>query len=269
MKIKIIIILIVFSLIIIKLVLIPRKEIYNNSTIINEKNVQVTAHRGYSELYPENTMEAFEKAFQAYADWIELDVQETKDETIIVAHNPNFKRTANVRKNVWDLTYKEIKKLNVGAYMDKEAYVPTLEEVIAWAKENDVKLNIELKDNGHTKKLIELTLDIIDKYEYLENVVIASMNYQFLIQVKELNPKYKTVYVVRNLNYNGEDYQYADCFSIKNIFLNENLVKEIHKDNKEVYAWTLTSELEILQAINYGVDNIIVNDVELGRQVLK
>lgn len=58
--------------------------------------VEVTAHRGYSAEYPENTIPAFKGAIEVGADWAELDVQQTADGEVIVMHDPSLKRTTGV-----------------------------------------------------------------------------------------------------------------------------------------------------------------------------
>ncbi|MBQ8131600.1 MAG: glycerophosphoryl diester phosphodiesterase membrane domain-containing protein [Bacilli bacterium] len=118
------------------------------------RTMEVTAHRGASVAYPENTMSAFIGAKKQGADWIELDVQQTKDQVIIVSHDTNLKRVTGINKDVIDLTYEEIEKLDAGSFKDtkfKGEKIPTLEEVIDFAKENNMRLNIELKPTGKEK----------------------------------------------------------------------------------------------------------------------
>ena len=69
------------------------------------------AHRGFSGQYPENTMLAFKKAWEAGADGIELDVQMTKDGQVVVIHDENLLRTTGVDKKVCDCTLSEITKI--------------------------------------------------------------------------------------------------------------------------------------------------------------
>lgn len=268
MKWKAISIFCVLTIILVKLAMIPSRDNLKKSGFVEKiHTIEVTAHRGYSELYPENTMLAFEEALKAGTDWIELDVQESKDDKLVVLHNPSFWDTAHNRNYIWNLTYDEIKKINVGHYMQKNACAPTLEEVIVWAKENNAKLNIELKDNEHTKKLVSATLDLVNKYDYKENVVIASMNYDFLTEVKNIDGTFTTVYVMKNLEKPISECIDADIFSINKNYVNAELVEEIHNMNKKVYMWTIITIDEIIDAVEYKVDNIIVNDVVLGIEI--
>ena len=80
------------------------------------KTMEVTAHRGASRFFPENTMAAFQGALEAGADWIELDVHESKDGQIFVMHDKSFKRTTGVNALAWTLTYDEIAELDAGSF---------------------------------------------------------------------------------------------------------------------------------------------------------
>ncbi len=125
----------------------------------------VTAHRGYSAQYPENTIPAFQGAVKIGADCAELDVQQTKDGKIIVMHDSNLKRTCGVDKNIWETTYEEIRYLDAGKWFDASftgTTIPTLDEVVKYAR-GKIKLNIELKPSGYEKDFEKNVLDIIQK----------------------------------------------------------------------------------------------------------
>ena len=76
--------------------------------------MNVVAHRGYSGVYPENTMLAFRKAVEAGSDEIELDVQLTKDGTLVVIHDEKVDRTTDGTGAVRDLSFAELRKLDAG-----------------------------------------------------------------------------------------------------------------------------------------------------------
>ena len=75
---------------------------------------QITAHRGASKEAPENTLAAFQRAIDEMADYIELDVQMTKDGYIVVMHDTSAYRTTGVSKNITDMTYYEVRNLDAG-----------------------------------------------------------------------------------------------------------------------------------------------------------
>ena len=74
------------------------------------KNVEITAHRGDSIKALENTIPAFEKAIESGADWIELDVKETRDNVPVVFHDSSLKRLMGQDGTIREMTLEEIKK---------------------------------------------------------------------------------------------------------------------------------------------------------------
>ena len=77
----------------------------------SEKNIYVAAHRGFSELYPENTMLAFRKALEIGVDQIETDIRITSDGELVCIHDDTVDRTTNGKGRVCDKTLAEIKAL--------------------------------------------------------------------------------------------------------------------------------------------------------------
>ncbi len=248
--------------------------VYKGSYNLNIEHIrrqEVTAHRGSSIHYPENTMSAFKAAKDEGADWIELDVQQTKDGKIIVIHDTNFKRTAGVNKHTWELTYEEIKKLDVGSFKNKKfkgEKVPLLEEVIAFAKDNNIKLNIELKPTGHEKDFEKTVIDIINEYSFSENCVVTSQVYEVLKNVKKYDRHIETVYVMSLAYGDITELKEADHFSIEATSVTEKLVSKVHKEGKELYVWTVNAEDTIRKMISLKVDNIITDDIKLAKDTI-
>jgi glycerophosphoryl diester phosphodiesterase len=100
--------------------------------------MKVVAHRGYSGLYPENTMLAFKKAAEAGADEIELDIQLSRDGTVVIIHDESVDRVTGVSGLVRDLSFEELRRLNASAAVYGEQFgfnpIPSLDEYFQWAK---------------------------------------------------------------------------------------------------------------------------------------
>ena len=110
--------------------------------------MKVVAHRGYSGRYPENTMLAFQKAVEAGCDEIELDVQLTKDDVVVVLHDERIDRTTDGAGYVRDYTYEELKQFSAAKCWDGKydrMAIPTFEEYCIWVKDEPVTTNIEFK----------------------------------------------------------------------------------------------------------------------------
>ena len=226
--------------------------------------VQVTAHRGASMFYPENTMSAFIGAVEQGCDWIELDVQESRDGQIFVMHDTNFRRTAGIEANSWETDWADIEKMDAGSFFGKDyagERIPLLSEVLEYAKETGVKLNIELKPTGYEKDLVGSVVRLVEEAGLTQNCVITSQAYKVVEEVKQLNEELETVYVMGLAFGAINRLTAADAFSIRATSISRSLVRNLHNRGIEVYAWTVDSRTNINRMIDIGVDNIITNNV--------
>ena len=242
-----------------------------NLNVEYARTTEVTAHRGASADYPENTMSAFIGAKELGADWIELDVHQTKDGEIIVIHDKNFKRTTGVDKNTWELTYDEVSQLDAGSYFGAEFQgerIPLLSEVIEFAKENNIRLNIELKPTSHETDFEKHVIDIIMDYDFVENCVITSQIYRVMENVKAYNEEVETVYVMGLAYGNITKLTAADHFSIEAASVTGRLVSRVHGEGKELYAWTANTQASIQRMIELNVDNIITDNISLAKDTI-
>ncbi len=90
-------------------ILFSETELGGNFIYSDDLSTQIIAHRAASAFAPENTMAALNYSIEAKADAAEIDVQLLKDNTLIILHDSNFKRTTGVDKNVWDTNYSEVR----------------------------------------------------------------------------------------------------------------------------------------------------------------
>lgn len=110
----------------------------------------IYAHRGASYLAPENTLPAFLLAIEQGADSIELDVHLSADNKIVIIHDEKIDRTSTGRGRVKDMTLKELRSYDYTCGFRKkydDVHILQLFEVLDIAKENNIQLNIELKNN--------------------------------------------------------------------------------------------------------------------------
>ena len=238
-----------------------------NLNIEHTRKMEITAHRGASIKYPENTMAAFRGAKKLGADWIELDVQQTKDKQIVVSHDTNLNRVTGVNKDIIDMNYSEIKKLDAGSFFNKKfkgEKIPLLKEVLEFAKKNNIRLNIELKPTGKEKNFEKQVVDLIKEYNFEDRCVVTSQVYNVLKKIKKYDKDIKTVYVMSIAIGKITDAKYADAFSIEATNVTETQVSRVHNAGKELYAWTVNKEESINKMIDMNVDNIITDNIKLG-----
>ena len=242
-----------------------------NPNIEYVRTMEVTAHRGASAFYPENTMAAFEGAKELGADWIELDVQQSKDGKIIVMHDTNFKRTTGVDANTGELTYEEISKLDAGSFFGSEfagEKIPLLSEVVEFAKENNMKLNIELKPTGHETDFEKNVVDVVKAAGIEKDCVITSQVYEVLENVKAYDSSITTVYVMTLAYGDINKLKAADHFSVEATNVTPGLISSVHREGKQLYVWTVNTRESIIKMAELNVDNIITDDIELAKKCI-
>ena len=232
--------------------------------------VEVTAHRGYSAVYPENTIPAFKGAIQVGADWVELDVQQTADGEVIVMHDSNLKRTTGLDKEVWQVTWDEIKDLDNGSWFDKKyqtVRIPTLEEVLKVCR-GKIHLNIEIKPSGHDKDLEEQVAKLLKKYHMRDTCVVSSLKYDSLRKIKEADDSIETAYITSVSYGNFTDLEYADGYSVESTLLSKSFVNKAQKAGKQIYVWTVNSEERLEKVVGMGIDNVITDDPVMAKELI-
>lgn len=232
--------------------------------------VEVTAHRGYSAVYPENTIPAFKGAIQVGADWAELDVQQTADGEVIVMHDSNLKRTTGLDKEVWQVTWDEIKDLDNGSWFDKKyqtVRIPTLEEVLKVCR-GKIHLNIEIKPSGHDKDLEEQVAKLLKKYHMRDTCVVSSLKYDSLRKIKEADDSIETAYITSVSYGNFTNLEYADGYSVESTLLSKSFVNKAQKAGKQIYVWTVNSEERLEKVVGMGIDNVITDDPVMAKELI-
>lgn len=146
------------------------------------KNIYVAAHRGWRTKYPENTMESFRAAEALGVDQLELDVRVTKDDELVVIHDPTVDRTTDGTGLVREKTLAELKALDAGIFKGEEfrgCRIPTFIEFMDFIKDHPtMTLDVELKERpseieeSRSYELCDRVLKIIDDYGFTDRVVI-------------------------------------------------------------------------------------------------
>lgn len=245
--------------------------VINHDTTLSHlaADTEITAHRGGAWKAPENTISALQYTIDSGADYAEIDVQETKDGELILLHDDSLKRTAGVKKNVWDMTLKQIEKLDAGASFHKKfrgEKIPEFTEVLKFCK-GRLDLNIEIKYNGKNKGIVNKVVRAIKENHFEDHCVVTSMNYQFLKQIKKIAPEIRTGYIM-TMTYGGvQGMEAADFFSVKHTYVDEKFVTQAHALGKEVHVWTVNYKGDAKRMLDIGADNIITDDPIMVRKV--
>jgi glycerophosphoryl diester phosphodiesterase len=229
------------------------------------KPVAVTAHRGGSSDAPENTLAAIEQAIEVGADYAELDAQETMDGEVVLLHDTDLRRVAGAARSIWDVTYADIRDLDVGSWFSprfRSERIPTLRAAAATAK-GRIKLNIELKVNGHGVDLPGRVVSILREVGVQTDTIVSSLDLATLRRVREIDPTIPLGFIVATGVGNLLSLD-VDFFPIARRLATPGLIHRLTSAGRSVHVWTLDREDTIVGSILDGADNIITGDPALA-----
>ena len=223
-------------------------------------------HRGFSGLYPENTMLSFQKALKAGVDGFEFDTHLTKDGEIVVIHDEKIDRTTNGTGFVKDYTYEELKQFDASSVFAGQYginHIPTLREYFELTKGMDLMTNIELKNSiiwydGMEEKVIAM----IREYGVEEQIVLSSFNHYSIMKCKKLAPELKCGFLDSSWLVNPGEYTKSrgvECYHPSFRSLDEATVAEVHSHGIEINTWTVNETEDIQRMFDLGVHSVITN----------
>ncbi|WP_066293739.1 glycerophosphodiester phosphodiesterase [Bacillus sp. FJAT-29937] len=235
----------------------------------------IFAHRGYSALYPENTMKAFREADKAGADGIELDVQLTKDGEIVVIHDEKVDRTTNGKGYVKDYTFKDLRKLDASSQKKKLFSqiepIPSLIEVFEWMKSNRIICNVELKNGVFPYEgMEEKVISLIRAYDLADRVILSSFNHYSIVYCRHLAPEIETAPLFSEGLY--MPWIYAESIGSQSIHPKITIAKsELIKASEEygiaVRPYTVNKEKEMHRLFSIGCSAFITDDPVLAKKI--
>src|SRR5690606_3846906 len=166
----------------------------------------IIGHRGVSQIAPENTLAAFRAARATGLNWIEFDVQLSKDGELVVIHDDLLDRTTDGKGLVQDLTLEALKLLDAGKWFGEQfagEQIPTLQEVLPLLIEEGLHANIEMKipdgsDLVYLQKMAKRLSDIIIAMWPTESppLSVSSFNHQALFYFRQYLPEHPIGFLV-------------------------------------------------------------------------
>ncbi|MEI5907832.1 glycerophosphodiester phosphodiesterase family protein [Bacillus spongiae] len=249
----------------------------NTKDIEKTREIQplTIAHRGASELEPEHTLLSYERAIKDKADFIEIDLRQSKDGELVAIHDETVERTTNGTDRVSDLTLAELKELDAG----KGQKIVTIEEII---EEFGTSTNyyIETKTDPNDPLVMEQKLvDLLSKYDLIDRkkVVVQSFNEKSLEKIHSIN---KRIPLVRLLN--NEEIQELNLDTLNNIkefayavgpnaqFIDDDIVSMVHNARMEIHVFFYPDDEKELtpKMLTLKVDGLITNNPAYTKEVI-
>lgn len=252
----------------------------------------VIAHRGASAYAPENTLAAVDKAAALGIEWVENDVQRTRDGELVVLHDDSLRRTTDVEEvfpdrapwKVKDFTAAEIARLDAGSWFGPAyagARVPTLKQFVDRVEKHHQKLLLEIKNPQLYPGIERETLKLLSNEGWLDRrhtgnrLIVQSFSADSVRTVHQLKPAVKTGFLgtppVADLpTYAG----FSDQINPSHGSLSAGYVAAVHAfrgphgKRLEVFTWTVDDPAAARRVAGFGVDGIITNAPDVVRDAV-
>ena len=236
---------------------------------------QIWAHRGASAYAPENTIEAFELALEMGADGVELDIQLSADDELMVLHDDTIDRTSSGTGKISDMTTWQLKELDFSCGMQKYAgaRIPTLREVYALLAGTNMLINVELKsEEADYRKLCKKAIALEREVGMEGRILYSSFNHYALLAIREEDPLAKIGLLYECVMINPQLYAKrvgADAIHpSRYTLLVPGVVRRCHRAGIRVHTWTVDDPISIRSMLDKGVDAIITNKPDVARDIL-
>ncbi|WP_174613671.1 glycerophosphodiester phosphodiesterase [Virgibacillus ihumii] len=233
----------------------------------------IIAHRGASRSAPENTMSAFELAYQSGAEGIETDVQLTKDNVPVIMHDERLKRTTNGTGYIKDYTLSQLQQLDAGTWFSTKfsgETIISLHELLQWLRNKQLYLNIELKNNKIDYKNLEnIVVDMISQFQLQNRTTISTFNPKSVRRLSTIANQIDIAFLtskrrkrlVENAKLLG-----ASAVHIKYPLLSNRLIQQCKQENIPVRVYTVNSTNRMQRCFDYGSDGIFTDIPEQALQ---
>lgn len=239
----------------------------NGFYLVNIGNMPlIISHRGVdNENGVQNTLPALRKTAKSKPDYVEIDVQETKDQRFVVMHDENLKELTGRDVSPQELTLAQLTALTVreNGYTAK---IPSLDEYLKTAARYHQKLLVEIKTTARDSK--QMLPNFFKEYGpklLQQNAQVQSLDYAVITAAKKYTPKLATYYI---LPYNFIFPQTpANGYTMEKTTLNSTFVTQAKLSLKKVYSWTVNDEESFKEAAFLDVDGVITDNVTEAKQV--
>jgi len=260
--------------------------------------MKVVAHRGASDISPEHTLAAYQKAIDAGADGLECDVRLTADGHLVCVHDRRIERTSNGSGVLSTMSLEELQELDWGSWknpwaeLDDEAELPdanqltvlTLERLLAMVRDcgRRLELAIETKHPTRYAGLVERRLiETLDRFGWAKPRLgeesparVMSFSWLSLRRMRALAPELRTVLLMDRVPLRFRDGSLPTGVSIAGpsleiVTAHPEYVARVHGHGHQVHVWTVNHLEDIEHCHRTGVDTIITDRPETALAALR
>ncbi|MGE4397387.1 MAG: glycerophosphodiester phosphodiesterase [Sulfurimonas sp.] len=247
-----------------------------------KRNRLVAAHRGARSIAPENTLSSLKKSI-GKCDFVEIDVQLSKDGAVIVMHDDTLQRTTDVAEmeifknrapyRVCDFTYDELLMLDYGSWFEQNSAhkepLLTLKIALEFIKKNGMFINVEIKDMSNffeDKIVVDAVIKEIEDAGMQERVLLSSFRHEYLKETKNILPNVPTAALFEEsirddlLEY-LVDLQVEAC-NLDDGLVDEKRVKMLREAGFFVGVYTVNDSKRAKELFEMGVNYIFSDSLD-------
>jgi len=219
-------------------------------------------------------MAAFRRAIELGAGFIETDLRLTRDARFVAFHDPNLERTTNGSGAVKDFSLAELRKLDAGMWFDRQFMdqrIPTLDEVLAFARKHDVVFYLEIKYDSATG-MHHALVGALESVEIASRTVVISFDPSTLASLRRLTAALMLGLLVESDT--GDSVKTAVSVGARQLcpradLVTRELVDRAHAADLHVVTWTVNDADKMRAAIEAGVDGIMTDLPDRLRAVVE
>lgn len=225
------------------------------------------SHRGVDEENGvQNTIPAMEATAKSKPDYVEMDIQETKDHQFVVFHDPTLKDLAGIDTPPQKLTLAELTN-TVVSENGKKALIPSFDDYLSAAEKVNQKLLVEIKVSPFdSPKMVENFSKKYGARLLKDKAMIHSLDYNALLIEQKINPKIKVSFILPfNLIFPQTK---MSAYTMEATTLNSSFVDRAQARKQMVFAWTVNDETDMREQMFNGVDGIITDNLDDLKEVI-
>ncbi|MFM2590098.1 glycerophosphodiester phosphodiesterase [Vibrio sp. TBV020] len=209
----------------------------------------IVGHRGVAGRFPENTKASFTEAIELGLKWIEVDIQPSLDGHLVVCHDHTVDRCSNGTGRVDSLTLSQLRQLDFGARFHSShttQTIMTLSELLEFAHDNQIELNLEIKVDRHDKNAVcEQLVEALEQGKLNQSrILISSFDHDVLKQVRQTLPdirigvlaerfKQQHIRLLHEIN--------AFSYNLNYRWVNRQQIETLHKQGFQVWCYTVNN----------------------------
>ncbi len=221
----------------------------------------VIGHRG-SAYAVENTLEAIDAAIDCGADFVEIDVQLSREGVPVVVHDTNLRRLTGKNVQVYDLTVHELQLLQL-SQSGKVGQIPTLQEVVEYC-DGKILLALEFKPHGReTESLVTRTMDILEQSPYQTGCLLFSQDYNLVSELVRDYSDYTIGYCVYGnlgaMSSSQLSQMGIDFLLVEESIVSKSLIRAGQRAFVAIYVWTVNNPANMHKYLDMGVLGLITD----------